>query len=70
MPEEQKSYRTALKATTLIGGSSFVNILIGMIKTKFIAVIIGPSGVGLISVLNSLTGIVGTVTGIGSILAA
>ena len=65
MISEKVSYRNVLKATTLIGGSSFISILIGLVRTKFVALLIGPEGVGLVGVLNSLAGIANTVTGMG-----
>lgn len=49
----------------MIGGSSLINILIGMLKTKFVAILLGPSGIGLMSVFNTITGMVGTVSGMG-----
>jgi antigen flippase len=59
------SYRHVLKSTSLIGGSSLINILIGMLKTKFVAILLGPSGIGLMSVFNTITGMVGTISGMG-----
>ena len=58
-------YREVLKATSLIGGSSFINILIGMVRTKFVAELLGPSGVGLISMYQTITGTIGTISGMG-----
>lgn len=59
------SKRAILKSTTLLGGSSLINILIGMVKTKIVAILLGPSGVGFMGVLNSLQQIISTVTGFG-----
>lgn len=59
------SYRSILKSSSLIGGSSIINILIGMVRIKFVAVLLGPSGVGLIAIYGSITGIVGRVAGMG-----
>ncbi len=58
-------YRSILKSTSLIGGASVINILIGMVRTKFVAVLLGPSGVGLMGVYGTITGMVGTVAGMG-----
>jgi PST family polysaccharide transporter len=44
------SYRQILKSSSLIGGSSLINMAIGMVRTKFVAVLLGPSGVGLMGV--------------------
>ncbi len=59
------SYRSILKSTSLIGGASFINILIGMVKTKFVAILLGPTGVGLMGMLVQITSLVTTVSGMG-----
>lgn len=63
--QEKGRYRRTLKATSLIGGASAINILIGMIRTKFVAILLGPTGVGLIDMYNQIISLVGTVTGMG-----
>jgi hypothetical protein len=50
--EGSGSYRSILKSTSLIGGASFINILISMIRTKFVAILLGPSGVGLLGLYS------------------
>lgn len=62
---KNENKRAILKSTTLLGGSSLINILIGMVRTKIIAILLGPSGVGLMGVFSSLQQIVSTVTGFG-----
>ncbi|MDT8303285.1 MAG: O-antigen translocase [Sedimentisphaerales bacterium] len=59
------SYRSILKSTSLIGGASFVSILIGMVKTKFVAILLGPTGVGLMGMYNQITNLVSTFSGMG-----
>ena len=59
------SYRSILKATSLIGGASVINILIGMVRTKFVAVLLGPTGVGLLGMYGQVTSVVGALTGLG-----
>ena len=65
MPDNKQHYRGILKATSLIGGSSLVKMLIGMVRTKFVAVMLGPTGVGLMGVYSSIVGIVSTVSEMG-----
>ena len=60
-----ENYRSILKSTSLIGGASVLTILIGMVRTKFVAVLLGPSGVGLLGMYVQITSLVGTVTGMG-----
>lgn len=62
---QQQQYKSVLKSTSLIGGSAFVNILIGMIRTKFIAVLLGPTGVGLQNMYQTILQTVSTITGLG-----
>lgn len=59
------NYKNILKTTSVIGGASFINILISMVRMKFVAVLLGPSGVGLVGMYTTITGLVGTVAGMG-----
>ena len=43
--KEQSSYREIFKSTSLFGGVQVFNILIAVIRTKFIAVLLGPAGI-------------------------
>lgn len=60
-----KNFRTILKSSSLIGGASILNILIGMVRTKFVAILLGPTGVGLLGMFGQITGLVSSVTGMG-----
>lgn len=51
---KQENKRAILKSTTLIGGSSLINSLIEMVRTKIVAILLRSSGVGFIGVLSSL----------------
>lgn len=62
---ETGNYRSILKSTSLIGGASVINILIGMVRTKFVAILLGPTGVGLMGMLVQIAGLVTTVSGMG-----
>lgn len=52
--QEKERHRTILKSTSLLGGAAVVTMLIGMVKTKFVAVLLGPSGVGLMGIYTAL----------------
>ena len=41
------SYRSIFKATSLFGGVQAYQILIGIIKSKFVAILLGPTGMGI-----------------------
>lgn len=62
---ERTSYNQILKSSFTIGGSSVLNIILRVIRTKVIAVFLGPSGVGLIGMYTSITSTVGTLAGMG-----
>lgn len=49
-----KSYSQILKSSSMVGGSQFIKILIGIVQTKFAAVYLGPAGVGLIGAYQSI----------------
>ncbi len=67
MSEDQnkQQYKSVLKSTSLIGGSAFFNILIGMIRTKFVAILLGPDGVGLQNIYSTIMTSISTITGLG-----
>lgn len=53
-PVGRSSYREILVSTLLIGGSTGVNAVVSLLRTKAFALLLGPSGVGLLGVLTSL----------------
>lgn len=49
-------YRSILKATSIFGGAQFFQILVGLVRSKFVALLIGTTGMGLNSIyMSSLT---------------
>jgi len=63
--KEQSSYRQIMKATSLFGGVQVFTILISIIRSKFIAVLLGPAGMGIVGLLTATTGLIGTISGCG-----
>lgn len=63
--QNTNSYGQILKSTTLVGGSQVINILLGIIRTKFLAVLLGPAGIGLMGLFTAVTGIMGAVSSMG-----
>jgi len=53
MNESKNSYRQVLKATSLFGGVQVFSVLVSIAKSKFAAIFIGPSGIGILGLLNS-----------------
>ncbi|MDB9851454.1 O-antigen translocase [Amylibacter sp.] len=62
---EASSSRSLIKSMLVIGSAQVVNILISIFKMKVLAVLIGPSGVGLLSIYNSLLSMVKETAGLG-----
>jgi PST family polysaccharide transporter len=65
MTESQQSYRNILKATSLFGGVQFIITLFSIVRTKFIALWIGPEGMGIIGLLNTGLNLMGSLTDFG-----
>ena len=42
-----------------------INIILGIVRTKILAILLGPSGVGIIGIFNSITSLVVTFAGMG-----
>jgi antigen flippase len=61
----QKSYAQILKASSIMGGAAGINLLLGMVRVKFAAVMIGTSGVGLNASFTAIQGLIGTLAGLG-----
>jgi antigen flippase len=62
---KEPTYGQIIKSSALIGGASAVNIIIGMIRTKVVALLLGPSGFGLMGLYISLTDLAQAVCGMG-----
>lgn len=43
-----------LRSTAIIGGSSALSVVIGLVRTKVAALILGPAGIGLVGILFNL----------------
>lgn len=65
MQEQKASYRDIMKATSLFGGVQVFTIIIAIIRSKIIAVLLGPAGMGIVGLLTSTTGLISTLTNFG-----
>jgi O-antigen/teichoic acid export membrane protein len=63
--EHKHSYRNVLNATSLFGGVQVINILISLIRSKVIAMLIGPLGMGISSLLLSTMQLINGITNLG-----
>ncbi len=50
---EHNNFKEGLKGTTLFGGVGMLNILISIIKSKLVAILLGPEGMGVMGLFNS-----------------
>ncbi len=64
-PEEKGTYGQILKSSALVGGSSVLNIGIGILRTKVLAVLLGPAGFGLLSIYGAIVTLTQTFAGMG-----
>ncbi|MGA7795790.1 MAG: O-antigen translocase [Candidatus Acidiferrales bacterium] len=61
----QQSYGQILKSSALVGGSSVLNIGIGIVRTKAMAMLLGPAGFGLFGLYGSIVDLTQAVAGMG-----
>ena len=62
---ERNRYRSSFGATVLFSGVQIYQILIRIIKSKFVALFIGPAGMGIQSLLQSTTDTISAATNLG-----
>ena len=63
--EGNKSQKQIIRATGIVGGGQLLSILLGFLRTKLVAVLLGPSGVGFMGILQSVADLVRSGTGFG-----
>lgn len=68
--ENKDSYSHILKYTGLFGGVQGLNILVSIVRNKLVAMILGPEGMGLISLFNSTIRLVSDSTNLGIPMSA
>lgn len=68
--KKEYSYGHILKYTSLFGGIQGLNVLIGLVRNKLVAVILGPQGMGLISLFNTSVKLVSDSTNLGLSMSA
>lgn len=65
MIDSKSSYRQIIKSTSVFGSVQVFNILISVVRSKVIAIYIGPAGIGLIGLFNSALNLVASFTNAG-----
>lgn len=59
------SHRQIFRSSAIIGGASAINIVIGIIKVKVLAVLLGPAGIGLMGLYQNIMSMASTLAGCG-----
>jgi antigen flippase len=59
------SYGRILKTSTLLGGSSAINVALGIVRTKVVALQLGPAIFGVMNLYTSLTAMITSVSLLG-----
>lgn len=69
MAKGENTYRNILKGTSVFGGVQVFQILINLVRGKFVAVILGPAGMGISALFNSTLDLLRQVSSLGLSLA-
>ena len=68
--KKDDSYAHILKYTGVFGGVQGLNILVGIVRNKLVAMILGPAGMGLMSLFNSTIKLISDSTNLGIPMSA
>ena len=71
MSENEKgAYGQVLKYTGIFGGVQGLNVIVSLVRNKLAAVLLGPAGMGLVSLFNSTVAFISQATGFGISMSA
>lgn len=65
MTKKNDSYKDIIKGTSIFGGVQVFTIIISIIRSKFVAILLNPSGMGVMGLLTSMINLVSTLTSFG-----
>lgn len=65
MSETGHSYRQIFKATSILGGVQFFTIIISVLRSKIVAVLLGPVGVGILTIYTTTIALIAQTTNFG-----
>jgi len=68
--EKTDNYTHILKYTSLFGGVQGLSILVGVVRNKLVAMILGPDGIGIVSLFNSIIKLVSDSSNLGLSMSA
>jgi len=64
-PADKQSYRQILKSTSVVGGASIINVAFSILRNKALATMLGPEGIGIIALYNSIVDMSQAIVGLG-----
>ena len=64
-PVQKSSYRQILKSSATVGGASAVNVVIGIARTKAMALLLGPAGMGFLGLYLLIADLTRNIAGLG-----
>lgn len=65
LPSEHRSYGQIIKSSALIGGSSLATIAVNIVRAKTMAIVLGPSGVGMMGLYSAVFDVAQNLAGMG-----
>ena len=68
--KSQENYGHVLKFTGIFGGVQGLNVLVGLARNKFVALLLGPDGMGLVSLFNTTVQLISQATHLGISVSA
>ena len=60
-----QEYGQILRASSIMGGAQGLNYALSLLRTKLVAMLLGPSGVGLLGLFSALSVLLSTASGLG-----
>ena len=70
MNNQNEDYGHVLKFTGIFGGVQGLNVLVGLVRNKFVALLLGPDGMGLVSLFNTTVQLISQATHLGISVSA
>lgn len=64
-PQRADSYRSILNSTALLGASSIIAMAFSLVRMKALALLLGPAGVGVVTLYSSMADVAVAVAGMG-----
>ena len=65
VPRARTSHLDILKSTSLVGGATLLTVAVSIVRVKLMALLLGPAGIGLMSVYISIVDVTRSVAGMG-----